>query len=332
MALRESRFPLEAAGIQITLKRLELRAAELITEVLQAHEAGDQIFILDLPNQQALELAQATRDKPLLLFNASATADHLRGEHCEPHVLHTIPHDRQLTDGLAQFLAAKKWHQILLLRGPSEADQQLAAAFTASSKRFGLKITARDFVPNNDPRQRELNNLDLLTGGTNYDALFIAEADGEWARDAEFQTQLPRPVMGSVGLTAGAWHWNYERHGAPQLNNRFRKHANRDMTGFDWAVWAAMKTIVLTAIELGGADSELAALIAKIRAPELQLDGFKGQALNYRSWDGQLRQPIFLNSDLVVVERTPLAGFLHPINNLDTLGFDEPETRCRLNR
>ncbi len=329
VALRESRFPLATAAVDIELKRLELREAELVAGVLAAHENGDQIFILDLPNAQVAELAEATREKSLLLLNASAQGDDLRAERCAPQLLHTIPHDRQLTDGLAQFLTARRWNNVLLLSGPSEADQRLSAAFTASAQRFGLRLTQRDFVPNRDPRQRELNNLDLLTGGTTYDVVFIAEADGEWARDAEFQTQLPRPVIGSVGLTAGAWHWNYERHGAPQLNLRFRRHASRDMTGVDWAVWAAMKAIVTAAIELGSEETELANLSAQIKRPELLLDGFKGQALNFRPWDGQLRQPIFLNSALIVVERAPLPGFLHPINHLDTLGFDEPENRCQ---
>jgi ABC transporter substrate binding protein (PQQ-dependent alcohol dehydrogenase system) len=60
----------------------------------------------------------------------------------------------------------------------------------------------------------------------------------------------------------------------------------------------------------------------------LVLDGFKGYRLDFRPWDHQLRQPIFLTSLDWVVARAPLEGFLHETNNLDTLGLDEYETQC----
>jgi hypothetical protein len=33
-----------------------------------------------------------------------------------------------------------------------------------------------------------------------------------------------------------------------------------------------------------------------------------------------------------VVARAPVEGFFHKTNELDTLGDDEPETPCRLNK
>ena len=52
--------------------------------------------------------------------------------------------------------------------------------------------------------------------------------------------------------------------------------------------------------------------------------------LNFRAWNNQLRQPIFVTTTNWVVERAPMEGFLHQTNNLDTLGFDERETKCEM--
>jgi hypothetical protein len=69
-------------------------------------------------------------------------------------------------------------------------------------------------------------------------------AEGEFARDVPYRTNLPRPVVGSAGLVAEAWQTSWERYGAPQLSRRFKKAANRSMAGADWAAWIATKAII----------------------------------------------------------------------------------------
>lgn len=69
-------------------------------------------------------------------------------------------------------------------------------------------------------------------------------------------------------------------------------------------------------------------MAAYIQSPAFELAGFKGRALSFRSWDGQLRQPIGLAAARNLVTQAPVEGFLHPINEMDTLGFDKPETAC----
>jgi len=61
-------------------------------------------------------------------------------------------------------------------------------------------------------------------------------------------------------------------------------------------------------------------------------DGYKGLAVSVRRWDQQLRQAVFLSAPYAVVASAPIEGFLHRTNILDTLGDDEPETSCKLNR
>jgi ABC transporter substrate binding protein (PQQ-dependent alcohol dehydrogenase system) len=57
---------------------------------------------------------------------------------------------------------------------------------------------------------------------------------------------------------------------------------------------------------------------------------FKGQALSFRTWDRQLRQPILLSGPRALVSMSPQDGYLHEKFITDTLGFDQPETQCKL--
>jgi ABC transporter substrate binding protein (PQQ-dependent alcohol dehydrogenase system) len=49
-----------------------------------------------------------------------------------------------------------------------------------------------------------------------------------------------------------------------------------------------------------------------------------------RRWNQQLRQPILLGDGRMIVSVSPQEGFLHQTSELDTLGFDQPETKCKL--
>ena len=216
-----------------------------------------------------------------------------------------------------------------MLTGPRPEDEQLTAAFNRSAKRFGIKVVEqRPFVLSNDPREREKNNVALLTAGVDHDVVFVADTDGEFARDVPYQTVQPRPVVGSEGLAAAAWHWAWERHGAPQLEKRFRKKAERPMRDQDWAAWMAVKGVVEAVLRTEGGD--FATVRDYLLGDEVVLDGFKGNRLNFRPWNRQLRQPVLLVTHNWVVDRAPLRGYLHATNNLDTLGFDERDTRCEL--
>jgi ABC transporter substrate binding protein (PQQ-dependent alcohol dehydrogenase system) len=69
---------------------------------------------------------------------------------------------------------------------------------------------------------------------------------------------------------------------------------------------------------------------SKIVARLSQGAAFKGQRLTLRDWNLQLRQPILLADGRMVVSVSPQEGFLHQVSELDTLGVDRPETKCKL--
>jgi ABC transporter substrate binding protein (PQQ-dependent alcohol dehydrogenase system) len=153
----------------------------------------------------------------------------------------------------------------------------------------------------------------------------VVDSDGEFARTLPYRTALPRPVVGDAGLTALAWHAQFERFGAPQVVRRFAKATGRAMTGQDWAAWIAGRALVTAAV--AAPNGPVAAWSRALAAAEL--DGSKGVAMSFRDWDGQLRQPLLLSDGQGVVAQAPADGVLHPRNTLDTLGADAPEKLCK---
>jgi ABC transporter substrate binding protein (PQQ-dependent alcohol dehydrogenase system) len=329
LAIRDSQITGRALGMTFALTEHALNANETAAAaVSQLRQSGTvQIFILDLPQPELLAVADAIRGEDVLLFNPRDTDPALRGKACRPTLFHTISSLDMRMDALAQFARQRAWDRVLVLEGPLPEDHALSSAFQGSAHKFGLKVVeVRPFVPGNDPRQRELSNIALLTAEANYDLVFVADSEGDFARYIPYQTHEPRPVIGSEGLIADGWHWTFERYGAPQLNQRFAKLAGRRMQEEDWAGWAAVKAVVQAATQARSVDVK--ALKAALLSPDFQFDGYKGTAVTFRPWNRQLRQPILLHTYDAVIGVAPLEGFLHQTNTLDTLGLDRPESGC----
>jgi len=328
-ALRESRVLGRSIGVKFELRETALgEADDAVAAIENLAAEGTRIFLLDLPLADVKRAAQSLAGRDLLLFNIRHGADELRGEACSPVLFHTIASDAMLMDGLAQFLFKKNWTDVLILEGEQEADLIASAAFQQSARKFGLNVVdVRPFVLSNDPRVRDETNIPLLTGDADYDVVFLADSLGEFGRYVPYQTYDPRPVVGSEGLVSSAWHWAWERHGAPQLNQRFDRIAKRPMKDTDYAAWAAVKSVVEAMVRTESRD--IAVLRAYLTNDAFTLDTYKGAPGNFRSWDNQLRQAVLLHTHNAVIARAPLDGFLHQTNNLDTLGRDRPESACR---
>jgi ABC transporter substrate binding protein (PQQ-dependent alcohol dehydrogenase system) len=305
---------------EFALERISVASpAEVAAAVVQARDArGIHFFIVDAP---------ADAFKPL-----AAADDALRREVCAAQFVHTLPSLAMGMDGLVQYLVSRKWSNLLVFEGPLPADAVMAKAFESSAKKFGARIVARQqFKPGTDPREREKNDPALLSAiNRDYDVVFVADHAFDFARQVPYHTVRARPVVGSIDLEATAWHWTWEHNGAPQVNSRFQKlTAGRHMEGTDWAAWIAVKMVLQAALRTRSTEFDKQ---RKFIVDEGTFDGNKGLAVSVRPWDHQLRQAILLAAPYSVVARAPVEGFLHKTNDLDTLGDDEPETPCRLNK
>lgn len=331
MALNDTALELQESGVTLVLREFSLTdAAELPKILATLKTAGVHHVVADLPTGLLEPLA---RQAPVALggamvFNTSADDDALRNAKCAPALLHTTPSRAMLTDALAQYLAARNWRKLLLLQGPLPADQLQGAALQLSAKKFGLKVLqTKPFKLSGDPRERDLFNTRLLTNDRDHDVVAVADSEGEFARTLPYATQWPRPVLGSNGLMAMAWHTQWERNGGPQVSRRFQKLGKRPMQSQDWAAWMAVKAVAAAVSDnpKASAQKQLVALLGG----DVFVDGSKGPRLSFRAWDGQLRQPILLGHGDGVVGVAPLDGVLHPTEVMDTLGTDQKESQCK---
>lgn len=323
MALDEARFSLQALQLEVHIEHRQLDQPKDFGALLAQWQQEDRRFVLtDVPGEWLQGLAIPSG---MTLLNISAEDQDLRQGQCQPQVLHVIPSQRQRSDALAQHLLSRRWRRILVLHGAQ--DTALVEQWQATAQRYGLKTVGRRiFEYGNDPRRREHNNVELLTSGKDHDLVMVWDQGGEFARRTPYSTQHPRPVAGSAGLTARAWHPRWERYGAQQLNRRLRQALQRPATDVDWAAWMAIKAVLEAAQR--SPDNTFAARDQRLRSTEIYLDGFKGFRLGFRPWSGQLRQPLLLATSDWVINLAPLDGFAHPQNNLDTLGTAENEGGC----
>ncbi len=331
LALRDSRIVARALGVKFELVEKSLAENASARDAVEAlaRDEGVDAMLLDLPLDDVIALGSAPAGDGPLLFNIRHTDDRLRGESCSPSLWHTLPSRAMLMDALAQFLVKKNWKEVLVLEGEDAESRELSAGFQNAAHKFRLElIDVRPFVLSNDPRVREQNNVALLTGGADHDVVFLADSVGEFGRYVPYNTQRPRPVVGTEGLAVSAWHWTWERHGAPQLNQRFERMAKRRMQDSDYAAWLAVKAVVQAITDSDSRDRD--ALRAALRADAFRLDTYKSAPGGFRPWDQQLRQALLLHRHNAVIASAPLAGFLHPQNNLDTLGVDRRESHCAM--
>jgi ABC transporter substrate binding protein (PQQ-dependent alcohol dehydrogenase system) len=301
---------------------------------LLGHGVG--LLIADLPAADLLKVADAGRNRGLVVFNVGATDDALREQDCRADLVHVAPTRSMLADALAQYLVWKQWRRWLMVVGSHPKDQLFADALRRAATRFGAKIVQeRVFEDTGGARRTDSGIVQLqkqipvLTqSAPAYDVLVAADESEVFAEDLPYRTWDPRPVAGSAGLVATSWDANFDQWGAVQLQNRFVKRFARRMTALDFQAWSAARMIGEAAVRTKASDP--GALFDYIKSAAFELAAFKGQRLTLRNWNLQLRQPILLADGRMVVSVSPQDGFLHPVTTLDTLGYDQPETKCHL--
>ena len=319
-----------------TLEELRIGDGEDVAKAATALASHNGFVIADLPAEALLKAADALRDRGTVLLNAGSIDDRLREEDCRPNVIHVAPTRSMLADALAQYLVWKQWKRWILVVGSHETDKLYAAALRRAAARFGAKIVQERIFEDAGGARRTDSGVTLIQRqmpvftqqAPAYDVLVTADESEVFASYLPYRTWDPRPVAGSAGLVPTSWDAAHDQWGAIQMQNRFIKLNSRRMTALDMQAWTAVRMI-------GEATSRTNASQPKpvfdfLRGPDFSIAAFKGQRLTLRDWNLQLRQPILLVDGRMVVSVSPQEGFLHQVSELDTLGVDRPETRCKL--
>lgn len=288
-----------------------------------------RIVMVDAPAEALLAVADLPEAQGALIVNVSAGEARLRGADCRANLLHSAPEAGMRADALMQVLQGRRWTDLVMIVGPRAEDAALAAEYRRAAAKFGLRIRAeKAWSFDTDLRRATWAELPLFTQDfPDHDVLLVADAADDFARYVMHNTWVPRPVAGSAGMQADSWSPQLEQWGAAQLQGRFQKAARRPMRGADFDAWAGLRAIGEAVTRTGSDDP--ATLRAYLLSEAFVLDVFKGRPATFRPWNGQLRQAIPVYNDRALVLLAPVEGFLHRVNELDSLGTDEPESACR---
>jgi len=321
---------------------------ELIEKNIMPEESAKEIFeelrknnykffILNVSIDDFNKILSSDLIEGSILVNTSLKDNDLRNENCKKQVLHTAPSYRMLTDALIQFLKKKNWTKLLLISGINERDKQFSDSIKISAKRFGLKIT-NEKVWNFTHDFRRTADIEIVkfTQGEKYEVLVLADEGNTFGDSGNsfgdyipYRTWKPTIVVGGEVLKPTSWHFAHEQWGGNQMQSRFLKDSKRLMTDIDFNSWLGVRTFGEAITRSKSLDPKV--LLNQIMNDKFNLAAYKGKPVSFRQWNGQLRQPILLVTPRALVSVSPQTGFVHPRTELDTLGIDQPDSKCRLN-
>jgi len=319
-----------------TLEQLRLKDGDDVAKAATDLAGRNGYIIADLPAEALLKAADALRDRGTVLLNIGSIDDRLREQDCRANVIHVAPTRSMLADALAQYLVWKQWKRWLLVAGSHDTDKLYADALRRAAARFGAKIVQERTFEDTGGARRTDSGVTLIQRqmpvftqqAPAYDVLVAADESDVFASYLPYRTWDPRPVAGSGGLVPVSWDAAQDQWGATQMQNRFMKLNSRRMTALDMQAWTAVRMIGEAASRTNSGDPK--PVFDFLKGPDFSIAAFKGQRLTLRDWNLQLRQPILLVDGRMVVSVSPQEGFLHQVSELDTLGVDRPETKCRL--
>jgi ABC transporter substrate binding protein (PQQ-dependent alcohol dehydrogenase system) len=320
-----------------TLEEVRLREGDDAVAAATALAGRAGYIIADLPADALLKVADALRDRGTVLFNAGAIDDRLREADCRANLIHVAPTRTMLADALAQYLVWKQWKRWLLVLGSHDTDKLYADALRRAATRFGAKIVQERTFEDTGGARRTDSGVTLIQRqmpvftqqAPAHDVLVAADESEVFASYLPYRTWDPRPVAGSAGLVPTSWDASQDQWGAIQMQNRFMKLNSRHMTALDMQAWTAARMIGEATSRANSGDPKT--VFDFLKGPDFSIAAFKGQRLTLRDWNWQLRQPILLVDGRMVVSVSPQEGFLHQVSELDTLGVDRPESKCKLN-
>jgi ABC transporter substrate binding protein (PQQ-dependent alcohol dehydrogenase system) len=330
LAISDNATTGQFTGQQFKLKKFIVPADGDSVAVFNKDVAGKYRYVITgLPAEPLLKIADSPAAKSMLLFDAATVDDELRNGQCRANVLHLLPDRAMRADALAQYMMKKHWTKWFLVVGATPEDRLFAEAIKRAAKRFNMDIVAeKNWEHTFDARRTVQADVPTFSQVDDYDVLVVADESGQFGDALDYHTWLPRPVIGTQGLVATAWHPTHEQWGATQIQNRFKALAGRWMEEQDYAAYLAVRAIGEAAARTKA--NALQPVRDYLLSDKFALQGYKGNPLSFRAWDGQLRQPVLLAAPRSLVAVAPIEGFLHPKTELDTLGFDQPESHCQL--
>lgn len=312
---------------------------DVVARAKEALASGHRFFLTDLEPDDLLAVADLPEAGDAIFMNIRSSATRLRQEDCRQNVFHVIPDYAMRADALAQYLIWKKWPKWYVIRRDTPEDQDYLAMVKRSAARFGGKVV-EDHLYDLPPGARNIDSghqqiqqqmAQETERAPEHDVVWAINSDDDFGDYLMYRTTLPRPVVGTQGLQATAWDKSYTESGAMHFQNAIPRLADRKPVERDYTAWLGFRSLSEAAMKSGKVQPK--DVKKYLLSEDFKLEAFKGQALSFRPWDHQMRQPVILGGGTrVPVSTSPQEGFLHPTNLTDTLGFDGPESKCKFKK
>ena len=301
---------------------------ELLNSLEKFINEKNSFVLLKVEDDFLKEIIKNPLFEKAVFFNIANKNSSFRQNLCQTNLLHTIASNAMLYDGLVQFLVKRNFKDIFLISGTKEKDLQITKDIKRAVKKFNAKIVEeKQWTYDADIRRKAADEMPVFTQGSDYDVILTADNYGDFGEFVYFNSWLPRPLAGTQGLTPKTWHKVIEQWGAAQMQKRFEKFASRWMEDEDFAAWIAIRTIVTSVTKTKNNDMKTA--LNFIYSDDFELGAYKGRKLTYRDFNGQIRMPVALVQPNALVSTSPQVGFLHPTNDLDTLGIASFQVQCK---
>jgi ABC transporter substrate binding protein (PQQ-dependent alcohol dehydrogenase system) len=317
-------------GMQYELIKVTVPAGGDVSEAAKkAFAEGHLVIVADLKAPDLLAVADLPEAKQAMILDARTSDDSLRQRDCRDNLFHILPNWAMRADALGQFLARRHWRRWFLLTGKAPNDQAYAAAVKRTASRVGAKIVAErvfEYQPDAESVQSQLSGVTHLAAP--YDVLIVADTRNAFGEFLLYNTWDPRPVAGTQGLSALAWHPLFREYAARGMQYRFYLAASREMTERDYGNYLAVSIIGEAATRSRHTDA--AGLKSYLISDQFAVPAFKGEGLSFRQWDHQMRQPLLLFGPRMLVSMWPQDGSGHSKLQTDTLGYDQPQSACHL--
>ena len=225
-----------------------------------------------------------------------------------------------LADALVQYLVVKRWRNVLLVVGPSDGDREFAAAMKRAIAKFRRQARAGKALDLCAGRaaHRHRPFRDPGRGRAFHAGHQLRRAGGRRRGRTSSATTCPTAPStrarwpGPQGLVPTAWARPHEQWGATQLQDRFLQPGQTldDRPRLRRLDGGAGDRRSGDALEIGRSCRHRRLYAQRpVRARRATRDA----RLSFRSWDGQLRQPVLLADARSLVSVSPQPGVPAPI-------------------
>ncbi len=363
MADEEFAFNAEMLGIEFSVATREASGADAVVAAAEELLAeGAYVISGGFSLEEAVALSAWAAESGVPFLNVGSSADILRNDQCQATTLHIEPSAAMYLDSLAGWYVRSGYREWFFVSGDdAESRAQLDRVRRGLRERhFGARSVGdvalapgADLSEAVDRIRRSGADLVvlLLPAGEQLRVLAALEAEGletvvtgfpypeAQTRAFYVASREAAPSLGA-GHRASAWEATLDAYGARELNARYRlRFDSQPMEAPAWAVYQAVKLGYEAAFFGGGTDAD--SVLGYLEADTTVFDVWKGIGTQFRPWDGQLRQSLYL-VEIDEAETNPftlalLVGELpaiympgtDPVERLDQIGDLAAASSCR---